>query len=80
MKFYDSKGLEVEILETDGGMEEAYVARAVYLDSNITDRDEEVPDDELDHLTEAYAEYCYQNELDKQISRAESWADSLQDR
>ncbi len=67
MKFYDSKGKEVEILETDGGLEEGYVYAAQYINE-----DTEVPESELDYLTETYAEYVYESELNRQIGAAEA--------
>jgi hypothetical protein len=70
MKFYDSKGNEVDILETDGGYEEAFVVRAQYLDETLP---EEVPDDELQYLTEAYAEYISGEELEKSAMAAEAY-------
>lgn len=71
MNFYDSKGRPVDILETDGGYEEAYVVSAVYLDTLTSAHEDMVPDDELDHLTEAYSECITDNEYQKLVSAAE---------
>lgn len=67
MKFYDSKGLEVDILETDGGFSEAFIYNAQYVESG-----EEVPEEELDYLTNKYAEYVSFNEHEKLIGTAEA--------
>ena len=72
MKYYDSKGQEVEILETDGGYDEAHVISAQYLDPNLTDEENEVPEKELDYLTDTYQEEVSQNEYEKMISAAEA--------
>lgn len=72
MKFFDSKGLEVEILQTDGGYDEAFVYEAQYIDPDIPDSESEVPENELDHLTEKYQEWVSQNEYDKLIDKAET--------
>lgn len=70
MKFYDSTGREIDILETDGGYEGAYIVSAMYLDTE-GDESDLVPDSELDYLTEAYNEYIADNEYQKMVSRAE---------
>jgi hypothetical protein len=68
MKFYDSKGNEVDILETDGGYEEAFIVRAQYLDETLP---EEVPDDELQYLTETYFNHISDKEFQKSVMEAE---------
>lgn len=68
MKFYDSKGNEVDITETDGGYEEAFVVSAQYLDESLP---EEVPDDELNYLTETYFNHISDEEFQKSVMEAE---------
>lgn len=71
MKFYDSKGLEVEIIETDGGYDEAFIYEAQYIDPEVPDSESKVSEDELDYLTDKYFEWVAQNEYDKLIDKAE---------
>ncbi len=68
MRFYDSKGNECDITETDGGYEEAYVVSAQYLDESLP---AEVPDDELNYLTDRYAEWITDEEYQKLVMKAE---------
>jgi hypothetical protein len=76
-KLYDSTGRPVQILETDGGYEEAYVVSASYLDIDPELPDSEysklskVPDNELDYLTEQYFEYVSDEEFQKSVCEAE---------
>lgn len=70
MKFYDSTGREVDILETDGGYDEAYIVSAMYLDTK-GDESDLVPDNELDYLTEVYNEHIADGEYQKMVSAAE---------
>lgn len=82
MKFYDSKHKEVEILETDGGYEEAYISQASYIPGKLcailyktplrflceifwSDSKLEVPDHELEYLSNIYFEYVSQYEFGK---------------
>jgi hypothetical protein len=68
MKFFDSKGNECDITETDGGYEEAFVSAAYYLDESLP---ESVPDEELEYLTDRYAEWISDNEYQKLVMEAE---------
>lgn len=72
MKYYDSTGREVDILETDGEYDESYVVSAMYLDTK-DDESDLVPDNELDYLAETYAEDISDREYQKQVSKAESY-------
>lgn len=70
MKYYDSKGHEIEILQTDGGHEEAFILEAQYVDPNL---DCEVSENELDYLTDKYFEQISMMEYEKLISQAENY-------
>lgn len=67
MKYFDSTGLEIEILETDGGHEEAFLTQAKYVDL-----DKEMPDSEMEYLQERYAEEISMMEYEKHIGAAEA--------
>jgi hypothetical protein len=68
MRFYDSKGNECDITETDGGYEEAYVVSAQYLDESLS---AEVPDSELEYLSKTYYEHIADEEYQKLVMKAE---------
>jgi hypothetical protein len=73
MKFYDSTGREVEINELDGSYDEGYIANANYLDLPVdaTDEQLEVPDNELEYLTQKYSEYISEEIYQKMVGQAE---------
>ena len=77
MKYFDSKGRPVDIEKTAGGYEEAYVEAASYLDVDSgLPRAEynklcEVPEEELEYLTQAYAEEIADREYQNAVAYAE---------
>lgn len=71
MKYFDSTGREVGILQTDGGYDDYYIVSAMYLDTK-PDESDLVPDSELEYLQEKYAEEVSMLEHEKQISAAEA--------
>ncbi len=70
MKYYDSKGLEVDFTETDSDGEIAMLINAQYV--NETDGNE-VPENELMYLEEKYAEQISEIEFEKQIGAGEDY-------
>lgn len=71
MIFRDSKGREVEITEVNLEIGEGcHVVAAVYLDTDPEKDNEDVPDDELDYLTEAYQGYLYEDAYASKASDA----------
>lgn len=63
--FIDSQGRPVFDLEVTGHDEDAYITRAVYDDGSP------VPDNELDYLTTAYADYVADEAFENAVMGAE---------
>ena len=75
MLVQDSKGREVEISVYGRYDDDIQIDEAVYVDG-----DEEVPEEEIEYISETYADEIYQEWTENQACAAEAYYDSLQDR
>ena len=70
-KMTDSQGREVCDVEVDGHGCDAFICRANYLTHTNPDGTYEVPENELEYLTETYPEFIEEESLQNAVCAAE---------
>lgn len=71
----DTQNRDIEITVCGDNEDDLYIDTAYYVDS-----DDDVPDDTLDYILDAYAGEIHSQWVQNQVCRAEAWSDSLEDR